>query len=73
MKVDDRLFEIMTSGKTTGEILDQLKLLNECKELERKQKQLAEKIKDRCTVAIEALDKMMEQLQDEKKKFGKIK
>lgn len=73
MKVDDRLFEIMTSGKTTGEILDQLKLLNECKELERKQKQLAEKIKDRCTVAIEALDKMMEQLQDEKKKLGKIK
>lgn len=73
MNVDDRLFEIMTSGKTTGEILDQLKLLNECKELERKQKQLAEKIKDRCTVAIEALDKMMEQLQDEKKKFGKIK
>ena len=73
MNVDDRLFEIMTSGKTTGEILDQLKLLNECKELERKQKQLAEKIKDRCTVAIEALDKMMEQLQDEKKKLGKIK
>lgn len=73
MTYRQKIEKILTSGKTTGEILDQLKLLNECKELERKQKHLAEKIKDRCTVAIEALDKMMEQLQDEKKKLGKIK